>query len=676
MKRCPECRRDYYDDTLRFCLADGAELVYGLGDDGAATAMLPDRVVPPSSEGATKPQINATAGPESQPLLNNSTESEGPSAHRAAHQRDLSRKFKASVVLGVAFLLVMCAAGFAIYKSGWQSKTPAITSQMKLARLTTTGKATVAAISPDGRYVVYAINDNGQQSLWMRQTATESNVQIVPPAADVNYSRLIFSPDGNYLFYTMAAERNVDDATLYQIPVLGGAPKKLISKISSFMALSPDALQIVFKREFAAEGIDTLMLANVDGSNERRLAVRKMPESFFEVGGARSAPAWSPDGQTIACRVTNLDGRVVHQRVVAIDVATGQETPISSQEIYGLGEVVWLNDQSGLIMLAADEQGGRAQLWHLSYPDGEARRITNDFNNYRSISLTADSTKLVTVQLGRTSSIWATPSNDVTRAQQLTNGAGRSDYTMRWTPDNKILFDSTAGGLRDIWIMDADGGNQKQLTSEGAFGPSVSPDGRYISFRSNREGLAHIFRSDADGANVKRLTNGSGEFVPVFSPDGKWVLYNSRESGVISLWRVPVDGGEPQQLTESHAYDISVSPDGKWLTANYRDDEPNSPDKVAIFPFEGGQPVKTFENIPTREQRISWTVDSRTLIYIDTRGGVSNLWTQALDGGEPKQITDFKADRIFSYDYSRDGKQLALSRGSINNDVVMISNFK
>ncbi len=555
MKRCPECRRDYYDDTLLYCLDDGNALLEGPASaDEPATAILsePGAVATgfPASESPTRAQINTAdenaifrrgAKAESR---NKSGDLSGLSAHQSAEPgKESADRFKNVIIIAAALLLVIGGISFAIHKFGWQSKAPVKLAQMKLMRLTTSGKATVAAISPDGKYVVHAINDNGQQSLWMRQTATQSNVQIVPPAADVNYSRLIFSPDGNYLFYTAAAERNTDDATLYQIPVLGGSPKKLLSNISSFMALSPDASQIVFKREFPTEGIDTLMIANVDGTNERRLAVRKMPERYFEVGGARSAPAWSPDGKTIACRVTSVDGGAVHDSVVAIDVATGQETPITSQKIYSLGQIAWLNDQSGLIMLAAEELGGAAQLWHLSYPDGETRRITNDFNNYRSISLTADSTSLVTVQLGRTSSIWVAPPNDVARATQITSGAGRVDGTVRWTPDNRIVFTSNASGSSNIWMMDAVGGNQKQLTTEGALGASVSPDGSYIVFRSNRAGAAHIFRMDADGGNVKQLTNGSGEFVPSFSPDGKWVVYNSRESGKITLWRVPVERG-------------------------------------------------------------------------------------------------------------------------------------
>jgi Tol biopolymer transport system component len=388
-------------------------------------------------------------------------------------------------------------------------------------------------------------------------------------------------------------------------------------------------------------------------------------------------PAWSPDGKTIACPTYNLEGGAAYNSVVAIDVASGQEKSITSQKFFSIGQLAWLADGSGLLVLAAEQTAGRVQLWQLSYPEGEARRITNDLNSYQTISLTADSNSLVTVQSEQLSSIWITPPTDVAHAKQITNGTGRIDLYVRWTPANKLVFDSNASGQRNIWIMDADGGNQRQLTTESGCCPSVSPDGSYLAFQSNRLGNFHIFRMDASGGNPKQLTNGSGEYGANFSPDGKWVLHASRAAGKITLWRVSVDGGAPQQLTNEPSYDVHVSPDGKWLATAYREDTPNSLDKVAIIPFEGGQPVKLFD-IPVggNRQDLHWTPDSHALIYIDTRGGVSNLWTQAIDGGAPKQLTDFKSETIFSFDFSRDGKQLALSRGSVINDVVLISNFR
>jgi len=155
------------------------------------------------------------------------------------------------------------------------------------------------------------------------------------------------------------------------------------------------------------------------------------------------------------------------------------------------------------------------------------------------------------------------------------------------------------------------------------------------------------------------------------------LLYASRETGKLTLWRVPVEGGAPRQIiTDKPSYDPRVSPDGKWLAAGYYE-QPRAPARVAIIPFDGGAPVKLFD-IPTRagQEELQWTPDSRALIYIVTRDEVSNLWQQPVEGGEPKQLTDFKTELIFSFDYSRDGKQLVLSRGIYSRNVVLFSNSR
>ena len=108
------------------------------------------------------------------------------------------------------------------------------------------------------------------------------------------------------------------------------------------------------------------------------------------------------------------------------------------------------------------------------------------------------------------------------------------------------------------------------------------------------------------------------------------------------------------------------------------------PRKLAIISFEGqrldslsGEPIRMFDISPTApDARLRWTADGRALTYIDTRASVSNIWLQPIDGSPPKQLTDFKSDLIFGFDWSRDGKQLVCSRGVVNRDVVMISNFR
>jgi Tol biopolymer transport system component len=125
---------------------------------------------------------------------------------------------------------------------------------------------------------------------------------------------------------------------------------------------------------------------------------------------------------------------------------------------------------------------------------GEVHRITNDLNDYHSTSLTADSTALATVQSDVVSHIWVAPNGQASRASQVTSGKFDGVEGISWTPDDKIVYSSGVGGNSDIWITDADGSNQKQLTVDAGTNhlPSVSPDGRYIIFTSNRAQATRI----------------------------------------------------------------------------------------------------------------------------------------------------------------------------------------
>jgi len=580
--------------------------------------------------------------------------------------------YKKGAVL-ITMLLAFILAALSVYKYfnrvGSESHSTANSQKMQLRKLTSDSRATIAAISPDGKYVVHSQQDDaGRQSLWLKQVATLSEVQIVPPA-EVTYFGINFTPDGSYLYYVMR-EKNLSTA-VYQIPAVGGTPRKILQDINdSPITLSPDGKRFAFGRE------NQLWIANADGSGERELATSKRSEGFDSEGG----PAWSPDGRVIACSVGGVDPGGGYEAspkrytqdhtVVGIDVESGVEKPITTRRWYEGGQVAWRTDGGGLV-LVADEQ-----VWQLSYPGGEARKITNDANQYIGISLTADSSALVTVQLDNKSSIWVAAGDDVGSAHPVTSGVYEGFRGLSWTPDGKIVYSSMASGNWDIWLMAADGTGRKQLTADevSESQPSVSADGRYIVFAS----VGHIWRINIDGSDPRQLTNG-GDW-PECSPDGKWVVYRSYASGHSNLWKVPIEGGDPVPVTSMISTVPAISPDGK-LIAFRSDDEANQRIKISVISFADGSLLKAFDVEPTTVivgdfKVLRWTPDGAGLAYIDTRTGAANIWARPLDGGPERQLTDFKSEQIFKFAWSRDGKQLAVTRGAMMKDVILISGFE
>jgi Tol biopolymer transport system component len=158
------------------------------------------------------------------------------------------KKHKTGATVVVALLaLVLAGVGYAIYKWTAKQSKPALSFQSaKFTRLTSTGKASDAAISPDGKYVAHVKSEAGQQSLWLRQVATTSDTQIVPPSQQFYYG-ITFSKDGNYIYYALG-ETNNTARTLYQVPVLGGASRKLIENVTSPVSLSPDGTRLALSR--------------------------------------------------------------------------------------------------------------------------------------------------------------------------------------------------------------------------------------------------------------------------------------------------------------------------------------------------------------------------------------------------------------------------------------------
>jgi Tol biopolymer transport system component len=224
--------------------------------------------------------------------------------------------------------------------------------------------------------------------------------------------------------------------------------------------------------------------------------------------------------------------------------------------------------------------------------------------------------------------------------------------------------------------MDADGNNRQQLTYEGEYStrPTVASDGRYIVFASSRAGKLNIWRMDLDGKNQKQLTHGKTNSNPSVSPDGRWVVYASWDQGNGTLWKVPIEGGAPLQVSGPSANLPIFSPNSKQIASFYWDELANPTRGVMILSTNGGEPTKRFNIRSGRDGfALRWSADGQSILFLRN---MSDIWAQPVNGGSPEQLTHFQGDQIFNFDYSWDGKWLAAARGRITDDVVLIRDLR
>jgi Tol biopolymer transport system component len=532
-----------------------------------------------------------------------------------------------------------------------------------LSRMTNTGKVALAAISPDGRYVVDVVREGDNQSLWLRQTATTSNVQVLAPA-NVIYIGLTFSPDGNFIYY-VSREHNAGQNDLYVMPVLGGSARKVVSDIDSAIAFSPDGQQMSFYR--VQNNIGTrLLVADAEGHNEKVIG---RTDTLFE-----GSPAWSPDGKMVAMATENWEDGY-HTEIMGYPVAGGAPKSLSSHRFFNAGQSAWLPDGSGLIINASDSGPASPwQLWVARYPGGETRRLTNDLNEYNTLSMTADGKSLVTVEFENRTSMWALPVNGGNAVQATITDvhAGQNGFAL--FPDGRMLYDTVQPNDIELWVCNADGSNAHPLLSGFHFAiePAITRNGEIIFVAEKGKGV-HLWRANADGSNSQELTSGILDLAPILSNDGHWVYYTAIGHDSVKIMRVPLGGGKAEEIgnpemERNAATAFSVSPDGTEIA--YPEMNPATRQMELTI---AKLPAATKERMLPIVGEAQWSVDGHSLIYAKTINGVGNLWSMPVDGGKPVQLTNFTTDRIRRFVVSPDGKRLGVVRSNGTSDVVLIT---
>lgn len=541
---------------------------------------------------------------------------------------------------------------------------------MQIKRLTHDGLIMDVGISADARLMAFVLIAAGKQSLWMKDLQSGEKWQLRSPDPALCWG-LRFTPDSKNLFF-ITTQPNSTISVLYRMSVRGGPAQKLVVNIDAGIALSPDGMEIAFVRSFPGQHRDALVVANVDGSAEREIVSRQHPDKF-----SFATASWSPDGTMIALGASRYSA--VEFAILGVPRRGGKLCELTPWDWKAMCAVAWNDDGTSLYFSAMASNSNSFQIWRLTYPNGPAQQVTNDPNNYEEISLTDKANTLVTMQTEVRSNLWLAPSISAavpSVARRLTQGRTEGFEGLA-VGDGCVVYAATEHQQSELWSVNLEGSEPRQLTDAGGFLPSACIDEHLIAYVSAQSGTHHIWCMDSDGGKKRQLTDGGGESFPSITCDAKWVVYTSLSRERNTLWKVPTRVGKPVQLThDSLCIKPVVSHDGTKVACAYRGDEADKW-KIAVLSFDDGTPLAIFDLPYPYNQKIRWTADDQALTFLEKRDGVHNVWRQPLDGAPATQLTQFTEDLIYFYDWlPGDDSRLIVSRGIKTRDIVMIRDFQ
>lgn len=562
--------------------------------------------------------------------------------------------------LAAVLFIVLGIGGFMIAGRS-RSAPPILAKPISLEKLSTNGKVAHAVISRDGKFVLYT-NGIGQeqQSVWLRQLDSGSNVEIIKPS-DHQYLGLALSPDGNFMYFARKTWNSW--LTIYRLSIFGGIPAKIAEGTEGWMSISPDGSLISFvKCPYTREDSCSLYVADaLDGKNERRLVTYAEP---IRIGDNDFAP----DGRSIAFAYGQTNAGEDDFRLGEVEIAGGARRDLSPHRFFNIKSVLWLPDKTGWLITANRRTEAEIPILHLPADGGMPARLTHDSETYSAMSASSNFSALLATQVRRDTALYVVETDS---GREYNLGGPASTVTI--SAGNRVYFSSESSGNPDIWSANADGSDPKQLTSDPGTDsvPLVSPDNKSVFFSSTRSGEPHIWRMNADGGDQTRLTAANGGWPIFVTADGVWLYF--RHWGKKTLWRVSTLTGSETEVLPRQASRFSISPNGSTVLISNPEDNPA---KIEIIDLETGRTMATYQ-LSDKNARIlecAWMSDGRSIVYMTRlEDGTKDVWRQPAGGGAPQRIKRLsRTDQVHSFALAPDGRYFAVVQGSWKHDAALI----
>ncbi len=568
------------------------------------------------------------------------------------------------LAIALAAVVVLAAVGFVAWRF-WPRARPF--ASVSVNQITNIGTIERIALSADGRFLAEVKNDKGQRTLWVRNTATNTDTQVLGAFAN-DYVGLAFSPDGNYLYFTRGTPDNNSQRNLYVMPVFGGTPRQLLANIDSTVSFAPDGKRFTYVRWLPdrKDEFSEVHIAGKDGGNDQVLY------STLELV---QPPVWSPDGKKIAW----LQSEPGTARIAlgVMELSSKQLTTVTAPaEILfanpddGYTTLAWLPDNRHLLALYYKQRTDRAQIGVITIPSGDFHPVTHDVNSYSQLALSGNGRTLATVLTNVDSSIAFYASGDDKPVSTLPLRITPS--AIAWATEDRLLY--IVRGLSIGSIDSATGSVQSFDAGEITPGDFVAacPDG-HILFTAfpKGSGEARLFRMNADGGQITQLTTGGVARGPGCSPDSRVAYFSLGTDVDVSLWSLPLDGGAPKQLVPPDNYNAAaVSRDGTMAVLHGVRQQKLCAIVTDLVSGRMQPPIFLDQSLGGFA---SLSPDNRAIVSDVLRNGGNTLLYRPLDGSAPHLLLEPVPETIRDFDWSPSAKRLAVGRLKSSSDVVLIT---
>ncbi len=582
-------------------------------------------------------------------------------------------------VLALLITVVLAIYYFSFSNTYYNSKF----QEIQQNTLFSSGNLFTVTASPDGKYVAFVERNADGDDISLKQIESGNRIKVLPKS-NLQISGIAFSPDGESIYYSAYKRGQASPriGSLYKIPILGGAPQEILKDIDSPVAISPDKKKLAFRRNKLEQSKSTLVITDADGSNEKELVSRDLQNGFSGLG-----VSWSPDGKSILTAVADREDPKQSVKLLVVNTENAEQKILKTPNWLWIGKTAWLKDGSGIAVVAYGARSPNItdEIWFVSYPDGEARPISNGINGIGGFGMSDELNSIVATKMTRITSSYVSSLDDMDNAKEIAKTADEESLFSlgaSWKDNKELVFSKTQNGNADIWKMNSDGTEPKQLTSDKSadYAPRVSPDGRYIFFLSNRKDSMNIWRMDANGENPTEIIRAKNVFPPTISPNNDYIYYSAQAPKKLYnvLWRANLDGENAKQLTDYRTYGGKISPDGKYILCFYPDknEDPldiRKPVKITVLSTEDGKIVKQFAPLKSRALPIlEWKTDGESFLILNQENEKSVLSLQKLDTDKPKVLKTWEDETIYQIEISDDGEKIFFVKGKEVDSIIEI----